>query len=52
MAQWPNTRMTLLQRLQDHEDKAAWEEFVQLYGPLVYGFAYKRLPQDADAADA
>lgn len=51
MAQWPNTRMTLLERLQDHEDQVAWQEFVDLYGPLVYGFARKRLPQDLDAAD-
>src|SRR5678810_1480276 len=29
----------------------AWQEFVNLYGPVIYGFARKRGLQDADAAD-
>jgi RNA polymerase sigma factor (sigma-70 family) len=45
------TRASLLARLGDPEDRAAWKEFVGLYGGLVYGFARRRGLQDADAAD-
>jgi RNA polymerase sigma factor (sigma-70 family) len=51
MPKWPNTRVTLLNRIRDVEDHKAWVEFVALYGPLVYAFARKRLPHDEDAAD-
>ncbi len=51
MAEPPLTRVTLLARLRDRNDAAAWEEFVQLYGPLIYRFARQRGLQDADAAD-
>ncbi len=51
MAEAPLTRATLLVRLKDSEDDGAWTEFVQLYGPVVYGFARKRGLQDSDAAD-
>jgi len=45
------TRASLLARLGDPQDRAAWQEFVALYGSLVYGFARNRGLQDADAAD-
>jgi RNA polymerase sigma factor (sigma-70 family) len=45
------TRASLLARLGDSGDRAAWREFVELYGSLVYGFARQRGLQDADAAD-
>ena len=51
MTEAPLTRATLLVRLKDSEDAGAWTEFVQLYGPVVYGFARKRGLQDSDAAD-
>ncbi len=51
MAQWPATRVTLLDRILDFQDKEAWTEFVGLYGPPVFQFARRRLPQDEDAAD-
>jgi len=51
MPEWPATRVTLLDRLRDPQDHAAWTEFVGLYGPLVFQFARRRLPQDEDAAD-
>ncbi len=51
MAEAPLTRATLLVRLKDIDDSEAWTEFVQLYGPVVYGFARKRGLQDSDAAD-
>src|SRR5713226_3788750 len=51
MAEFPPTRTTLLVRLRDLGDEAAWKEFIALYGPLVYGYARKQGLQDADAAD-
>jgi RNA polymerase sigma-70 factor (ECF subfamily) len=51
MAEIPPTRASLLVRLRDPRDEAAWREFVDLYAPLVYGFARKQGLQDADAAD-
>ena len=45
------TRASLLVRLGDPEDRAAWRQFVELYGGLVYGFARRNGLQDADAAD-
>src|SRR6476659_5999706 len=51
MAEIPPTRASLVLRLRDPRDEAAWREFVDLYGPLVYGFLRKQGLQDADAAD-
>jgi RNA polymerase sigma-70 factor (ECF subfamily) len=51
MADIPPTRASLLLRLRDPRDAAAWGEFVDLYAPLVYGYARKQGLQDADAAD-
>jgi RNA polymerase sigma-70 factor (ECF subfamily) len=51
MAEIPPTRASLLVRLSDARDGAAWAEFVDLYGPLVYGYLRKQGLQDADAAD-
>src|SRR5947207_6680458 len=45
------TRASLLARLGDPQDRAAWRQFVELYASLVYGFARQRGLQDADAAD-
>jgi RNA polymerase sigma factor (sigma-70 family) len=47
----PPTRLSLLVRLRDVRDAAAWEEFVEIYAPLVYGLARRRGFQDADACD-
>lgn len=47
----PVTRASLLIRIRDSTNHSAWQEFIQLYGPVVYGFARKRGLQDADAAD-
>lgn len=47
----PPTRPSLLVRLVDHGDHAAWTEFVDLYAPVVFGYARRRGLQDADAAD-
>jgi RNA polymerase sigma-70 factor (ECF subfamily) len=51
MAEIPPTRPSLLVRVRDAQDAAAWQEFVGLYGPLLYRFARQRGWQDADAAD-
>src|SRR5258708_31881009 len=51
MAEGLLTRASLLARLGAPQDRAAWQEFVALYGSLVYGFARNRGLQDADAAD-
>jgi RNA polymerase sigma factor (sigma-70 family) len=47
----PLTRLSLLLQIRDGTNQAAWQEFVRLYGPVVFGFARKRGLQDADAAD-
>ena len=51
MSESPTTRLSLLVRLRDAHARLAWEQFVGLYAPLVYGFARKKGLQDADAAD-
>ena len=45
------TRASLLVRIRDHADADAWARFVDIYGPLIYGFVRKRGLQDADAVD-
>ena len=47
----PVTRPSLLVRIRDLENQRAWEEFVEIYTPLVYGCCRGRGLQDADAAD-
>jgi RNA polymerase sigma-70 factor (ECF subfamily) len=47
----PLTRASLLVQIRDGSNHVAWQEFANLYGPVVYGFARKRGLQDADAAD-
>jgi RNA polymerase sigma factor (sigma-70 family) len=46
-----STRPSLLIRIRDNGDAEAWQQFVALYGPLIYQFARKQGLQDADAAD-
>src|SRR6059058_233713 len=47
----PPTSASLLVRIRDGRDQDAWRELVEVYAPVVYGFARKRGLQDADAAD-
>jgi RNA polymerase sigma-70 factor (ECF subfamily) len=47
----PPTRPSLLLRLRDFHDREAWAQFVDVYAPLLYGYARKHGLQDADAAD-
>lgn len=51
MVEPPLTSASLLVRIRDGRDQEAWQQFVKLYAPVVYGFARKRGLQDADAAD-
>ena len=51
MSDSPATRHSLLVRIRDARDNQAWAQFVDLYAPLLYGFARKKGLQDADAAD-
>jgi RNA polymerase sigma factor (sigma-70 family) len=45
------TRISLLLRLQGQSDRQAWADFVDVYSPIIYGFARRQGLQDADAAD-
>jgi RNA polymerase sigma-70 factor (ECF subfamily) len=47
----PTTRRSLVLRLRNLDDQVAWEEFVELYQPLVFRLARKSGLQDADAHD-
>jgi RNA polymerase sigma factor (sigma-70 family) len=47
----PTTRRSLVLRLRNPGDEAAWAEFVDLYEPLVYRLARNKGLQDADAQD-
>ena len=49
--EWPTTREMLLAKIQDPGDAAAWQAFVDLYAPLVYGHCRNRGLQHADAQD-
>jgi len=51
MPETPGTRASLLVRIRDPEDASAWNLFVDLYAPLVYGFFRRHGIQDADVAD-
>ena len=48
----PNlTRASLVFRLRDRDDNEAWQQFLDLYGQLIFQFVRSRGLQDADAAD-
>jgi RNA polymerase sigma-70 factor (ECF subfamily) len=47
----PDTRTSLIVRLRDRSDQAAWAEFVEVYRPVIYRLACRRGLQHADAED-
>lgn len=47
----PNTRPSLLAQVANPSDRAAWEEFTNIYGPLVYGDVIRRKIPQSDAED-
>jgi RNA polymerase sigma factor (sigma-70 family) len=51
MTESPSTRPSLLVRIRDPQDERAWEEFLEIYTPLVVRLAERRGFQHADAAD-
>src|SRR6516162_2939026 len=51
MTMEPTTRRSLVLRLRNLNDEAAWAEFVQIYEPLIYRLARGKGLQDADAQD-
>ena len=51
MSLTPETRITLIQRLQHGGDEAAWEEFVAIYRPAIVRMALRKQLQPTDAED-
>ena len=51
MAVAVNTRASLIARLSDRADVEAWDEFVQIYLPLLYRLARRKGLQHADAEE-
>jgi RNA polymerase sigma factor (sigma-70 family) len=51
MANTPNTRVSLIARLSSADDVEAWEEFVEIYLPLLYRLARRKGLQHADAEE-
>lgn len=47
----PETRYTLIGKLQNPEDVEAWSEFTSIYQPLIFRICRKRGLQHADATD-
>jgi RNA polymerase sigma-70 factor (ECF subfamily) len=45
------TRPSLLIRIRDAQDRRAWEQFVEIYAPLIFGYATRHGLQESDAAD-
>ncbi len=51
MSDQPKTRISLILRLRHADDAAAWQEFVEIYQPLVFRLARAKGLQEADALD-
>ena len=47
----PETRASLLIRVRDPADRAAWGEFVEIYRPVILRLARQKGMQEADAED-
>ena len=47
----PETRPSLILRLRDRDDLVAWQEFIEIYQPLIRSLALARGLQKADADD-
>jgi RNA polymerase sigma-70 factor (ECF subfamily) len=51
MSPIPDTRASLIVRLPNADDAAAWKEFAEIYEPFVYQYARRRGLQDCDARE-
>ncbi len=52
MNDWPETSESLMLRMKDPADAAAWSTFLAIYRPVVYRLARSRGLQDAVADDS
>jgi len=51
MERFVETRLSLIVRLKNRADEAAWHEFVEIYRPAIVRLAVRRGMQHADAED-
>ncbi|WP_417387091.1 RNA polymerase sigma factor [Gimesia sp.] len=51
MSATPDTRASLLIRVRDPADQAAWHEFVEIYRPVILRLARQKGMQEADTDD-
>lgn len=51
MANFPETRISLILRLGEGGDVQAWQEFADIYVPAIHGLALRKGLQPADAED-
>ena len=51
MTENPETRVSLILRLRRNSDAEAWQEFIEIYQPLIYRLASRKGLQPADARD-
>ncbi|MCA9193905.1 MAG: sigma-70 family RNA polymerase sigma factor [Planctomycetales bacterium] len=51
MHNWPETNASLILRIKDSADEAAWSQFLAIYRPVVLRLAISRGQQHADAED-
>jgi RNA polymerase sigma-70 factor (ECF subfamily) len=51
MSTWPHTRYSLLARLADADEGAAWRDFESMYQPAIYRYARSHSLQEADALE-
>ena len=51
MAEFPDTRESLILQVKDPSNRVAWDEFSAMYRPIIYRIARARGMQEADAQD-
>ena len=51
MTQFPETRESLIVQVKDPSNRDAWNQFVDIYRPVIHRIAVARGLQDADAQD-
>lgn len=51
MSDFPDTRESLLVQVKDPGNREAWDQFAQIYQPIIFRIAIARGLQDADAHD-
>ena len=51
LTDFPDTRDSILLRIQSLSDREAWDQFAEMYQPVIFRIAKSRGLQDADAFD-